>query len=69
MQCGSLPDPQVMPNEKRAKQSAAHVFKTDPEVMEMPRNFPKGVMRLTNVAFCYSMKSKRKARGQHAHAR
>eukprot|EP00439_Symbiodinium_sp_Y106_P069500 s253_g11.t5 len=47
---------EVMPNEKRAKQSAAHVFKTDPEVMEMPRNFPKGVMRLTNVAFCARMK-------------
>ncbi|CAE7242942.1 unnamed protein product [Symbiodinium sp. CCMP2592] len=38
---------QVMPNEKPAKNSAAYIFKTDPDVLEQSRNMPKGLKRLS----------------------
>ncbi|CAE7036181.1 unnamed protein product [Symbiodinium sp. CCMP2592] len=63
---------EVMPNEKRAKQSAASVFKTDPDVLERSRKFPKGVKRLTNMAIVDGFRQKRRlaqeTRNQHAHA-
>ncbi|CAE7309914.1 unnamed protein product [Symbiodinium sp. CCMP2592] len=42
---------EVMPNEKRAKKSAAHSFKTDPKVLERSRRFPKGAKRLSDMTY------------------
>ncbi|CAE7949066.1 unnamed protein product [Symbiodinium sp. KB8] len=43
----SLPDPQVMPNQKRAKRSAAEKFKTDP--LEQSRRLPTGKKRTKSL--------------------
>ncbi|CAE7294007.1 unnamed protein product [Symbiodinium sp. CCMP2592] len=60
---------EVMPNEKRAKKSAAYNFKTDPTVLERSRRFPKGVKRLTNLATVDGFRQKRRlaqeTRNQH----
>ncbi|CAE7566816.1 unnamed protein product [Symbiodinium sp. CCMP2592] len=54
---------QVMRNEKGAKRSAAHIFKTDPDVLQQSRNMPKGVKRLSDQAYYeYSRRLKRDRR-------